>query len=48
MDAALGYGEDRPLEIKRLSGESILLGNNQRSIGRKLNRRIEITFYLTD
>jgi len=44
ISPARGFGEEKPLGITRLSGEGILIGDNQSPIGRKLNRRIEIVF----
>jgi len=44
ISPAQGFGEVMPLGITRLSGERILIGDNQSPIGRKLNRRIEIVF----
>lgn len=45
MDMAEGYGEDQPLSISRIDGQKILIGDNNSSIGRKLNRRIEMVVY---
>ena len=45
LDRALGYGEDKPLTIERLNGEQILIGDNDKALGRKLNRRLEISFH---
>jgi outer membrane protein OmpA-like peptidoglycan-associated protein len=45
LDAARGYGEDKPLAIVRLNGEEVLIGDNNQALGRKLNRRLEISFY---
>lgn len=45
IEPARGYGEARPLSVERLSGETILIGDNDKPLGRKLNRRIEIEFY---
>ena len=42
LDPAKGFGENKPLAIERLSGERILIGDNNSSLGRKLNRRIEV------
>lgn len=41
---AEGFGESTPLAIKRLDGTTILIGDNNSAIGRKLNRRIELVF----
>ncbi|MDZ7725055.1 MAG: PorV/PorQ family protein [candidate division KSB1 bacterium] len=46
LEPPRGYAENQPLGIKRLRGEFIMLGDNDMPIGRKLNRRIEIVFYL--
>jgi len=42
LDPAKGFGENKPLAIERLSGERILIGDNNSPLGRKLNRRIEV------
>ncbi len=47
VDPPRGYGEYNPLQVERLTGEQILIGNNEKSSGRILNRRIEIKIYLT-
>ena len=47
VDPAVGYGESRPLHIEKLSGEVILIGDNNTALGRKFNRRIEIVIYTT-
>ncbi|MBN1349490.1 PorV/PorQ family protein [candidate division KSB1 bacterium] len=44
LDTAEGFGENEPLGIARLNGERIIIGNNEKAIGRKLNRRIEVIF----
>ena len=44
IDHAIGLGESKPLTLE-LSTGTILLGDNASSIGRKLNRRIELVFY---
>ena len=48
IEEAKGYGEDVPLQITRLQGDPILIGDNEKSIGRKLNRRIVFRFYLVE
>jgi outer membrane protein OmpA-like peptidoglycan-associated protein len=45
-DDAKGYGESRPLGVIRSSGETLIIGDNNLPTGRKLNRRIEIYFYI--
>ncbi len=45
IEPAEGYGEGSPLAIERISGEIILIGDNDKALGRQLNRRIEIIFY---
>ena len=45
FDKPTGYGESKPLAVEYLSGEMIIIGNNDTPIGRKLNRRIELEFY---
>lgn len=44
LDTAKGFGESKPLIIRHLNGEEVLIGNNEQALGRKLNRRIEIIF----
>ncbi len=48
IDEPKGFGEDEPLSITRLDGERILIGDNEKPTGRKLNRRIEFVFYSTE
>ncbi len=48
MDEPKGYGESLPLQIVRLNGDVILIGDNNDPVGRKFNRRIEIVFYSTE
>lgn len=45
LDAAKGFGETSPLSIERLNGARLMIGDNQKPLGRKLNRRLEIEFY---
>ncbi|MDZ7301631.1 MAG: PorV/PorQ family protein [candidate division KSB1 bacterium] len=45
LDPARGFGENRPLRIERLNGEQITIGDNDKPLGRKFNRRLEIEFY---
>jgi outer membrane protein OmpA-like peptidoglycan-associated protein len=45
LDAAVGYGETRPLTLEYINGERRLLGDHEKPLGRKLNRRLEIEFY---
>ncbi len=45
LDPAKGFGETRPLSIERLNGARLMIGDNQKPLGRKLNRRLEIEFY---
>jgi outer membrane protein OmpA-like peptidoglycan-associated protein len=45
LDPAVGYGETQPLTIEYLNGERVLIGDNEKPLGRKLNRRLEIEFY---
>jgi outer membrane protein OmpA-like peptidoglycan-associated protein len=45
LDAAVGYGETRPLRLEYLNGDRILIGDHEKPLGRKLNRRLEIEFY---
>ena len=42
LGPAQGFGESKPLAIDRLSGERILMGDNNSALGRELNRRIEV------
>jgi outer membrane protein OmpA-like peptidoglycan-associated protein len=44
-DTAKGLGENDPLKIYRLRIDPILIGDNDKSIGRQFNRRIEIIYY---
>jgi len=39
-----GFGEYNPLSVERVNGERILIGDNTKPLGRKLNRRIELIF----
>lgn len=43
--SARGMGEADPLKIIRLRTDPIIIGDNQKPIGRKYNRRIEIVYY---
>lgn len=45
LDPACGFGESNPLKLQKMESEPILVGDNENPLGRKLNRRIEITFY---
>ncbi len=45
LDATVGYGETRPLMLQYLNGERRLIGDHEKPLGRKLNRRLEIEFY---
>jgi len=45
LDKPQGHGEDKPLSIERKGGEKILLGDNNSSMGRIVNRRIELEIY---
>jgi outer membrane protein OmpA-like peptidoglycan-associated protein len=45
-DEAKGYGESKPLGVIRSNSETIIIGDNNLPTGRKLNRRIEIYFYI--
>jgi outer membrane protein OmpA-like peptidoglycan-associated protein len=44
IEAPVGLGESKPLTVD-LSDGPVVLGENESSIGRKLNRRIELVFY---
>ena len=44
IEDAVGLGESHPLTFELKDGP-VLLGDNSSSIGRKLNRRIELVFY---
>jgi len=46
VDQTKGFGEGNPMQIERLTGEVILIGDNEKSTGRILNRRIEIKIYM--
>ncbi|KAA3609245.1 MAG: hypothetical protein DWQ05_22390 [Calditrichaeota bacterium] len=45
LDKAVGFGEEHPLGVVRTTGDFFLIGDNDSPLGRKLNRRIEISFY---
>ncbi|MDZ7267450.1 MAG: PorV/PorQ family protein [candidate division KSB1 bacterium] len=45
LDRAVGRGETRPMRVEHLSGKTIIIGNNESPLGRKLNRRLEMEFY---
>ncbi len=45
LDRAVGRGETRPMGVEHLSGKTIIIGNNESPLGRKLNRRLEMEFY---
>lgn len=45
LDGAVGRGESRPMGMAYLSGNTVVLGDNESPLGRKLNRRLEIEFY---
>jgi len=45
LDAPIGLGETAPLSIRRTTGEVIILGDNNKPLGRQLNRHIAIDFY---
>ncbi len=42
LGPAQGFGESKPLAIDHLSGERVLMGDNNSAMGRELNRRIEV------
>ena len=42
---AVGHGEAQPMDIKYLNGAKKTIGDNEKPLGRKLNRRLEIEFY---
>ena len=42
LGPARGFGESKPLAIDHLSGERVLMGDNNSAMGRELNRRIEV------
>jgi len=42
---AKGLGESKPMTIIYLNGERKTIGDNEKPLGRKLNRRLEIEFY---
>lgn len=46
LDAkAQGFGESRPMLIEYVDGARKMIGDNEKPLGRKLNRRLEIEFY---
>jgi hypothetical protein len=45
LDSAKGLGESQPLKMQKMEGTFVLVGDNNLPLGRKLNRRIEISFY---
>ena len=45
MDKPKGYGEKKPLIFKYATGETQLFGDNNKPLGRILNRRIELELY---
>ena len=46
LDAkAQGFGESRPMMIEYVDGTRKMIGDNEKPLGRKLNRRLEIEFY---
>lgn len=45
LDPPKGYGESRPFEIKSYKGKKILVGDNNKPLGRQLNRRVMVFFY---
>jgi hypothetical protein len=45
LDPAVGYGESQPLTIEYLNGDRKMIGDNEKPLGRKLNRRLEIEFH---
>ncbi len=45
LDGAIGYGETQPLRLEYLNGTRQLIGDHEKPLGRKLNRRLEIEFY---
>ena len=47
LDPPKGYGEAVPLQVVHLDGRRVLIGDNNKPMGRKLNRRIEVIFYRT-
>lgn len=46
IDPPVGLGETAPISMERINGEEIILGDNNSPIGRKINRSIEVRFYL--
>jgi len=45
LDPPQGFGESQPFEIKSPDGKIILVGDNNKPLGRQLNRRVMIFFY---
>lgn len=46
IDAPIGLGEAKPIAMERIDGSEIVLGDNNSPIGRKINRSIEVKFYM--
>ena len=48
IDPPEGLGETEPLIVKSFEGDEILLGDNESSFGRQLNRRVMVMFYTAE
>ena len=45
VDSPKGAGETEPLEFRNETGKQVILGDNEKPLGRQLNRRVMIFFY---
>ena len=45
LTSVKGLGDTTPLGIDHLKGDTVIKGDNETPLGRKLNRRIEVEFY---
>jgi len=48
IDPPEGLGETVPLTVKSFEGDEILLGDNESSFGRQMNRRVMVMFYTAE